>query len=111
MKKPSCGWLFHSFLKVSSQELGSLGLRFLIRFGVIPERQVEFFAELGGFWVCEGVDSAGILDDPIVDLRGVEILLERLVLLALYEGVVRAVQDENFRSDDSRCRRRSIETE
>jgi hypothetical protein len=39
---------------------------------------------------------AGILDDPIIGLCCVEILLERIVLLTLYEGIVRAVQDEEI---------------
>ena len=53
---------------------------------------------------------AGILDDPILGLRGVEILLERIVLLALHERIVRAVQDEDLGLDGSRRRRRGIET-
>jgi hypothetical protein len=37
-KRPPCGWPFRSFFKVSGKELGSLGLRFLIHFGVVSER-------------------------------------------------------------------------
>ena len=80
-------------MKVSRKELGGLGLGLLIRLGVVSERQVELLAELGGFGISERMDGAGIFDDSIVDLRCVEILLERLVLLALYERIVRAVQD------------------
>ena len=52
----------------------------------------------------------GILDDPIVGLRGVEILLECVVLFALHEGIVRTIQDEDLRLDGSRCRCWGIET-
>ena len=97
MKRPPCGRPFCLFLKVRGKELGRLGLRFLIHLGVVFERQVELLAELGGFGVRERVHRAGILDDPIIGLRCVEILLERVVLLTFYEGIVRAVQDEDLR--------------
>src|ERR1700748_2527255 len=102
---------FCLFLKVGGKELGSLGLRFLIGLGVVSERQGELLAELGGFGIRESVHSAGVLDDPIIDFRGCEILLERVVLLALYEGVVRAVQDEDFRFHGSRRRGGGVETQ
>ena len=101
---------FCLFLKVSGKELGRLGLRFLIHFGVVSERQVELLAELGGFGIRERMHRAGILDDSIVDLRCVEILLERIVLFTLLEGIVRAVQDQDLRFDGSRRRRWGIET-
>ena len=104
------GGLFCLFLKLSGKELGRLGLRFLVHLGVVSERQVELLAELGGFGIREGVHRAGILDDPIIGLRCVEILLERIVLLPLHEGIVSAVQDEDLRFDGSRRRRRGIET-
>src|SRR6266702_1442212 len=80
-----CGWPSCSFLQGCGKELGCFGLRFLIGLGVVSERQVELLAELGGFGVRERVHSAGIFDDPVIGLRCVEILLERIVLLALHE--------------------------
>lgn len=92
------------FLKACGKELGCFGLRFLISFGVVSERQVELLAEFGGFGVRERVHSTGILDDPIIGLRCVEIFLERIILLTLRERIVRAVQNKDFRFDGSRRR-------
>ena len=99
--------LFCLFLKVSGKELRRLGL-FLINLLVISEREVELLAELGGFGVRERVHHARILNDPIIGLGSIEIPFERIVLLALHEGVVHAVQDEDLRLDGSRRRRRGI---
>src|SRR5712672_4641937 len=110
MGKAAMWAAFCLFFKVGGKELGRLSLRFLIRLGVVSERQVELLAELGGFGVRERVHRAGILDDPIIDLRCVEILLERIVLLALHEGIVRAVQDEDLRFNGSGRRRWGVET-
>src|SRR6266702_2275223 len=110
MTSGHAGRPFCLFLKVSGKELGRLGLRFLIHFGVESERQVEFLAELGGFGVRERVHRARIFDDSIIGLRCVEILLERVVLLTFYEWIVRAIQDEDLRFDGSRRGRWGIET-
>ena len=107
---PPRGWPFCLFLKARGKELGRLGLRFLIHLGVVFERKLELLAEFGGFGVRERMHGAGIFDDPIIGLRCVEILLERVVLLTLYEGIVRAVQDEDLRFDGSRRWRRGIES-
>src|SRR5579883_1086311 len=55
--------------------------------------------------------GARIGDDAIVRLRGIEILLERIVLLLLHEGIVRTVQDEDLGLDGSRSRSRGVEAE
>ena len=48
---------------------------------------------------------------PIVRLGGVEVLLQRLVLLLLHEGIVGAVQDQDLRLDGAGRRRRRVEAE
>ena len=59
--------------------------------------------------VGESVHRAGVLDDPVLCLRRVEILLERLVLFALHEGIVRTIQDQDLRLDSSRRRGGRVE--
>src|SRR5262249_22457664 len=72
----ACG-LSLSFLQVGGKELGCLALSFVVDLGVVSERQVELLAELGGFGVRKCVHGTGILDDPVIGLRRVEILLDR----------------------------------
>ena len=61
------------------------------------ERQVKLLPELGLFGISEGVHRAWVFRDPVIRLRCVEVLLERVVLLALDERIIGTVQDKDFR--------------
>ncbi len=82
-------------MKLRRKELGSFGLCLPIQLGAVSERLIELLAELGGFGVRERVHSGAIFDDRSSTLAGSKSFL-RVSYCSHFEGVVRAVQKEDF---------------